>query len=161
VVNKVIFFTVIFSITVSRSTPSKARRLRPSVDTQLSIDATEAYVGGQGLRNQPSVPDLPGEKYSESKPVHATAEDQNSSSIMVKATYRDDTIKFPLSLSSGKRDLEKEVTTRLNFSPGSFVLKYLDEDGDWVLLTCDADLRTCMTTLRSAAKTTVKMSILV
>lgn len=77
--------------------------------------------------------------------------------IMVKATYGNEIFKFQLSLSSTKLDLEKEISVRVKLSIGSFKIKYLDEDNDWVSIACDDDLRTCIVTLTSLGNTTIKM----
>ncbi|KAG5547247.1 hypothetical protein RHGRI_013049 [Rhododendron griersonianum] len=67
------------------------------------------------------------------------APSQDTSSVTVKATYGDDIIKFQLPLTSGIIELKKEVAMRLELD--SFNLKYKDEDGDWILISCDKDLR--------------------
>lgn len=84
---------------------------------------------------------------------------EDDRSIMVKVTCNDDIIKFRLLVSARKVDLEQEVAMRLNLTVGSFKIKYLDEDGDWVLITCDVDLKICTSTSISLGKTTIKMLI--
>ncbi|PWA35097.1 NIN-like protein [Artemisia annua] len=60
--------------------------------------------------------------------------------LTVKATYKVNTVKFPFILSDGMVKLVELIATRFQLSPGSFKLKYEDEDGDMILITCDPDL---------------------
>ena len=84
----------------------------------------------------------------------------DGSSMMVKVSYTDDIIiKFELSLFSKKSDLDEKVAKRLNLSVGSFNVKYLDEEEEWILVACDEDLRTCMSTLRSLGNTIIRMKV--
>ena len=85
---------------------------------------------------------------------------KNDSKMVVKVTYRNNMIKFYHSVSSGKMALEEEIAKRLHLSIGSFDIKYLDEDRDWISMTCDADLNMCTNTMRPLGKmSTVKMLI--
>ncbi|CAI9102579.1 OLC1v1000873C1 [Oldenlandia corymbosa var. corymbosa] len=74
--------------------------------------------------------------------------------MTIKARYgKHIMIKFPLPFSSQLTHLELEVATRLKLEIGSFKLWYVDEDNEFILLTCDADLRTMesmgMSTIRA------------
>lgn len=60
--------------------------------------------------------------------------------LTVKATYREDIIRFRISLDLCNLDM-KEVATRLKLEVGTFKIKYLDDDHEWVLIACDADLQ--------------------
>ncbi|KAL3519554.1 hypothetical protein ACH5RR_017703 [Cinchona calisaya] len=86
---------------------------------------------------------------------------QDDSRITVKATYKDDMIKFQLPLPARKMDLEEKVARKLNLSIGSFKIKYEDEDDDWILITSDedVDLNTSLSKLISLGRTTIKMSV--
>ncbi|KAL3519550.1 hypothetical protein ACH5RR_017699 [Cinchona calisaya] len=84
---------------------------------------------------------------------------QDDSRITVKATYKDDMIKFRLSLPAHKMDLEEKVARELSLSVGNFKVKYRDEDDDWILITSDEDLNTSLSKLISLGRTTIKMSV--
>lgn len=84
---------------------------------------------------------------------------EDQSSIIVKAKYGDDMIKFELPLPSRKVKLEEEVKKRLKLSDGSFKIKYLDEDGDWILVACDVDLVNCIKVYKSLGQETIKMLV--
>ncbi|KAL1562986.1 protein NLP7-like [Salvia divinorum] len=63
--------------------------------------------------------------------------------VIVKVKYKKHLIKFEFSLSLGLAELTKEVAMSLNLEMGSFKLKYVDEDGDEILLTRAVDLQLC------------------
>lgn len=63
--------------------------------------------------------------------------------LTIKATYNDDIIRFRLPLDSGIAKLKEEVSKRLKVDMGTFDIKYLDDDNELVLITCDADLLEC------------------
>lgn len=80
--------------------------------------------------------------------------------MIAEADFEGDTIKFKLPLSSRMEQLEEEVGRRLKLSVTSFRVKYMDEDGKWILLTCDDDLEFCMETLASSLRANpVKMLV--
>ena len=64
--------------------------------------------------------------------------------MTIKATYREDIIRFRIHLTSGIVELKEEVAKRLKLEVGTFDIKYLDDDHEWVLIACDADLQECM-----------------
>jgi hypothetical protein len=69
---------------------------------------------------------------------------QNSEIITVKARYKEDILRFHFPCSGSIITLKNEVAERIQMDVGIFDIKYLDDDNDWVKLTCDADLAECM-----------------
>ena len=57
-----------------------------------------------------------------------------STALTVKATYREDTIRIKFETSVGCSQLYKEVGKRFKLQEGSFQLKYLDDEEEWVLM---------------------------
>ncbi|CDP11034.1 unnamed protein product [Coffea canephora] len=88
-----------------------------------------------------------------------TARLGDDSSIWVKAEYQGYTMKFRLPLSASKFNLEEKVAQRLNPMIGSFKIEYQDEENEWIWIACDEDLSTCMSTLSSLGRTTIKMLV--
>lgn len=85
---------------------------------------------------------------------------EDVSTVAIKATYRDDVIKFRLSFLSGMSELVQNITKRLSLKEGTFRVKYWDDDGDCVLLACDEDLHNCINSWRSlTGKTVIRMVI--
>ncbi|XP_043716224.1 protein NLP7-like isoform X2 [Telopea speciosissima] len=79
--------------------------------------------------------------------------------ITIKATYREDIIRFRLSLTSGMVKLKEEVAKRLKLEVGSFDIKYLDDDHEWVLLACDADWHECMDVSRLSGGRVIRLFV--
>ncbi|XP_027076557.1 protein NLP6 isoform X2 [Coffea arabica] len=89
--------------------------------------------------------------------IKAPSAPENEGTIMIKASFKEDMIKFPLSLSSGMMDFEKEVTKRLNLTTGSFEIKYQNEDNNCILVSNDVDLQKLMFDMMSQRKNTIKV----
>jgi hypothetical protein len=80
-----------------------------------------------------------------------------SSTVIAKVKYGDDFIIFEISSLSNLAVLQEEITKRFKLKNGSFDIRYVDEDGDWILIRKDDDFRLCMRTLQTPK---VKMLVL-
>ncbi|KAJ6812166.1 protein NLP3-like [Iris pallida] len=81
---------------------------------------------------------------SKSIPSHPTTRMQESKTVTIKASYKDDIIRFRLPCGAGVVDMNEEVAKRLKLEVGTFEIKYMDDDQEWVVLACDADLEECV-----------------
>lgn len=77
----------------------------------------------------------------------------------VKATHRGDTVRFKLSQACSYSDMLEEVGKRFKLKRGSFDLKYLDDEGEWVLLTCDEDVAECFDSLGTSGANHVRVMV--
>ncbi|MBA0709239.1 hypothetical protein Golax_024286 [Gossypium laxum] len=84
---------------------------------------------------------------------------EETKSVTIKATYREDIIRFRISMSSGILELKEEVANRLKLEVGACDIKYLDDDNEWVLIACDADLEECIDVSRSSGNNIIRLCI--
>ncbi|ERN06588.1 hypothetical protein AMTRI_Chr01g135370 [Amborella trichopoda] len=80
-------------------------------------------------------------------------------SVAVKASYKEDIIRFRLRFTSGVVELNEEVAKRLKLEMGTFDIKYLDDDQEWVLLACDADLQECIDILMASMGHVIRLLV--
>jgi hypothetical protein len=80
-------------------------------------------------------------------------------SVTVKAKYCDDTVRFKLGGASTYQEMMEEVGKRFRLKADNFTLKYLDDDEEWVMLTCDADVLECFSVIRDSGANHVKLIV--
>ncbi|CBI24631.3 unnamed protein product, partial [Vitis vinifera] len=88
-----------------------------------------------------------------------TKVEDGGSKITVKATYKEDTIRFKFEPSAGCFQLYDEVARRFGLQIGTFQLKYLDDEEEWVMLVNDADLQECLDILEDVGSRSVKFLV--
>lgn len=78
----------------------------------------------------------------------------------VKITYGEEKVRFRLQKDWGYNQLLVEIAKRFSINEiNEFHLKYFDDDSEWVLLTCDADLEECIEVYRSCNSGTIKLAL--
>nr|TKS02771.1 protein NLP2-like isoform X1 [Populus alba] len=78
----------------------------------------------------------------------------------VKAIYGVEKDRLGLQPKWGVRDLQQEIGKRFEIDDFTWIgLKYMDDDGDWVRLTCDSDLEECKEIHRISQRNTIKISL--
>nr|GEY24148.1 protein NLP3-like [Tanacetum cinerariifolium] len=140
------------------TTPDLGTSIEPLGPTNIYVPVSLTEHGNQSSilvshkEEQTNLPDgsaqpktTIGEQYIKTKSTHKENTENTSAAntvkiLTIKATYKENTVKFPFSLSDGLVKLEELVATRFQLSPGNFRLKYADADGDMILIACDSDL---------------------
>ncbi|KAJ6749688.1 hypothetical protein OIU85_000333 [Salix viminalis] len=78
----------------------------------------------------------------------------------VKAFFGEEKVTFFLQPNWGLRNLQQEVGKRFQIDDFTGIgLKYKDDDGEWIRLTCDGDLEDCKDTHRFCQSNTIKISL--
>ncbi|CAI9094355.1 OLC1v1030083C1 [Oldenlandia corymbosa var. corymbosa] len=89
----------------------------------------------------------------------ALSTDETRSNIVIKATCRDDIVKFPFCDTSGSEELRAALAKRFRLEIENFKVKYEDEDG-WILISCDEDLRFRLDNLESLGQNSLNLLVL-
>ncbi|KAF8112395.1 hypothetical protein N665_0064s0028 [Sinapis alba] len=83
---------------------------------------------------------------------------QDDDFIRIKVSYGEEKIRFRMGNSRRLIDLLWEIGKRFSIEDMSRCdLKYLDEDNEWVLLTCDEDVEECVSVCRTTPSHTIKL----
>uniref|UniRef100_A0A1J3H4T7 Protein NLP4 n=1 Tax=Noccaea caerulescens TaxID=107243 RepID=A0A1J3H4T7_NOCCA len=143
-----------------------------SSETQLNSGATtgpaQADVGG-ALKKMSSEIELQSSSLDETVLTLSSFENnpqstqhllssQDDDFLRVKVSYGDEKIRFRMRNSRRLTDLLWEIGKRFNIEDMSrYDLKYLDEDNEWVLLTCDEDVDECVDVCRTTPNHTIKL----
>ncbi|XP_062209747.1 protein NLP1-like [Phragmites australis] len=98
---------------------------------------------------------------SEQKPMENMSGMQSKpDSLKIKAMYGEERCIFRLQPSWGFEKLKEEIVKRFSIAEETRVdLKYLDDESEWVLLTCDADLLECIDVYKSSSAQTVRILV--
>lgn len=76
----------------------------------------------------------------------------------VKASYGDEKIRFKMPKNWSFKDLHQEIRRRFHiYDMDNITLEYIDDESEWVLLACDADLEECMEIHTSTKNPTIKL----
>lgn len=79
--------------------------------------------------------------------------------VIIKARYKDDVIRFRIATDAAIAALNEEIGKRLMLEVGAFDVKYLDDDHDWVKLSCDEDLQECLEISATSGASVIRLSV--
>jgi hypothetical protein len=84
---------------------------------------------------------------------------KHSGTVTVKASFKEDIVRFRFPCSGSVTVLKDEVAKRLRMDVGTFDIKYLDDDHEWVKLACNADLEECMEISRNSGSHVIRLLV--
>lgn len=127
----------------------------------ISNDSAHETSGSENLGTEQGTSDCSssGPEGNNNNPSSAQTE---AAWVTMKVTCDQDTVRFKFTTreKSGIQELRDEVNRRLNMAAGMmFDLKYLDDDDEWMLLTCDADLQECLDVMRASRRNAIKLMV--
>ncbi|PWA34164.1 NIN-like protein [Artemisia annua] len=86
---------------------------------------------------------------------------KRNENTVIKAEYVDDIIKLHLHISEATFvTVENEIGKKFKLKHGTFKIKYLDEDEEWILMTSDQDLSDCIQNSRTVDRSAVRLRVL-
>ncbi|XP_010536471.1 PREDICTED: protein NLP4-like [Tarenaya hassleriana] len=113
------------------------------------------FQSHKSFKENPSFENL--SRFPETHSAHLPSS-QEDDFLRIKVTYEDEKIRFRMRNSCRLKDLLWEIAKRFNMEDVTrYDLKYLDDDNEWVLLTCDADVEECIDVCRSSPSHTIKL----
>uniref|UniRef100_I1QZ58 RWP-RK domain-containing protein n=2 Tax=Oryza glaberrima TaxID=4538 RepID=I1QZ58_ORYGL len=113
----------------------------------------------QSLPSSSSMTDCSTSSGETFKSIKSQSANESNKTVVVKASYKNDTIRFKLLPSMKYEQLLEEIAKRLKLSVGLFQLKYKDDEGDWVILASDADLQECLEILDTTRLRILKLQV--
>ena len=84
---------------------------------------------------------------------------KHSGTVTIKASFKEDIVRFRFPCSGSITVLKNEVAKRLRMDVGTFDIKYLDDDHEWVKLACNADLEECMEISRNSGSHVIRLLV--
>lgn len=120
-----------------------------------SSGMTESSNGSLMNGSSSSSPSFSGLK----NPKTETSFGDEGSKLTVKATYKEDTVRFKFDPTCGCFQLYEEVAKRFKIQTGTFQLKYKDDEEEWVLLVCESDWNECLEILDYLGTRSVKFLV--
>ncbi|CAA0397895.1 unnamed protein product [Arabidopsis thaliana] len=126
---------------------------KPALSHPQLLTLSSMHEDQRPVRVTSSLPPLPS----------ATTPRKAKDGMKVKAMFGDSMLRMSLLPHSRLTDLRREIAKRFGMDDvlrSNFSLKYLDDDQEWVLLTCDADLEECIQVYKSSSlKETIRILV--
>lgn len=144
----------------SKSSESMATDdINPKVDIDATKEHSHPSSSSMTDSSSGSASSCPTFKKGSMDKVLAADTDSGATTITVKATYKEDTVRFKFLPSAGCQQLLEEIAKRYRLAVGTFQLKYMDDEEEWVMLSSEADLIECVEVLESVGSGNLKLLV--
>ncbi|KAI4336698.1 hypothetical protein L6164_015191 [Bauhinia variegata] len=151
----------------SFSSSSISEQHHPALTQNVGGSSKGATIGG-ALKRVRSEAEVKGSSHLDGAKVLPRSQSQEAlgqvaqkeDAYRVKVTYGDEKTRFRMRKNCSYEDVLGEICRRFNMDDiKKFDIKYLDDDCEWVLLTCGADLEECIDVCHSSQSRTIKFSL--
>ncbi|GFZ10529.1 plant regulator RWP-RK family protein [Actinidia rufa] len=134
------------------------KRARSEVEFHVSSDEVQKNLP----RSQSPKSLIEHQKSEKLPPVPRSGggKSQGQDALRIKVTYGEEKIRLRMQNNWAYKNLFQEIVRRFAIDDmNGFHLKYLDDEYEWVLLTCDSDLEECIDLCRLTQTHTIKLSL--
>lgn len=146
--------------TLMRENPVGVLQMMGCTEVNLHAMSQQDLSLLQGVESFKSFGSHPGLETLPILPESSSHNSQYGGALRVKATFGDEKIRFSWQQNWTFGDLQLEIARRFNLDDINRVdLKFMDDDGEWVLLTCDADFQECIDIHRASESHTVRLCV--
>ncbi|GFY86296.1 plant regulator RWP-RK family protein [Actinidia rufa] len=144
---------------VAKETPGNGVLTRARSEVKLHVSSDEVQKTLPRSQSHKSL--IEHRKSGKHPPVpRSGGKSQEQDALRIKVTYEEEKIRFRMQNKWAYKNLLQEIVRRFDIDDtNGFHLKYLDDEFDWVSLTCDADLEECIDLCRLTQTHTIKLSL--
>lgn len=136
------------------------KRARSEAELQMLVSNKEASQILERSQSNKTLAEHPSFETLPPLPITKSCFSREAGVFKAKAAFGEEKVRFSILPNMGFQDLQQEIVKRFNLEDLSRMgIKYLDDDKEWVLLTCDADLEECIDIHKSSKSHTINLSI--
>jgi PB1 domain len=146
--------------TQQNNSPKNKKRASSGSNNSSSIGPSSNGTTRENDLSDKNIGDVQKENVETEQGTRKKSQENGETWSRIKAAYGSDNIRLRLDPSWGVKELKDEICSRFNIGDSNFVnLRYLDDDSEWILIACDADLKECIHVYKSSKASTIKICV--